>query len=95
MSIWKQNYELMLQLRNFSTTYCTFVESGGKAGDFDQVLINKVIAIATKIKENRDYIDNALGREIPTVKQECDTAMAILDGTFPEDRLHSVIARVM
>lgn len=95
MSIWKQNYELMLQLRNFSTTYCTFIESGGKAGDFDQVLINKVIAISTKIKENRDYIDECLGREIPTVKQECDTAMAILNGTLPEDRLSSVISRLM
>ncbi len=95
MSIWKQNYELMLQLRNFSTTYCTFVESGGKAGDFDQVLINKVIAIATKIKENRDYIDECLGREIPTVKQECETAMRILNGSLPEDRINSVIARIM
>ena len=95
MSIWKQNYELMLQLRNFSTTYCTFVESGGKAGDFDQVLINKAIAIATKIKENRDYIENALGRDVPTIKEECETAMRILNGSLPEDVIHQVIARVM
>ena len=95
MSIWKQNYELMLQLRNFSTTYCTFVESGGKAGDFDQVLINKVIAITMKIKENRDYIENALGRDIPTIKEECETAMRILNGSLPEDAIHQVIARVM
>ena len=95
MSIWKENYQLMLELRNFSTTYCTFIESGGKAGDFDQVLINKVIAIATKIKENRDYIDECLGREIPTVKQECDKAMEILNGSYHEDRITSVITRIM
>ena len=95
MSIWKENYQLMLEIRNFSTTYCTFVESGGKAGDFDQALVNKVIALATKIKENRDYVDEYLGKEIPTVKQECDYAMGILNGTVQEDRIHSVIRRIM
>ena len=95
MSIWKQNYELMLQLRNFSTTYCTYIEAGGKAGTFDEALINKTIAIATKIKENRDYIDNVIGKEIPTEKQECDMAMAILNGSLPEDRLNSVMMRIM
>ena len=59
------------------------------------MLINKAIAIATKIKENRDYIDECLGRDIPTVKQECDTAMSILDGTYHEDRFSSVIQRLM
>lgn len=95
MSIWKQNYELMLQLRNFSTTYCTYIEAGGKAGTFDEALINKTIAIATKIKENRDYIEECLGREIPTVKQECETAMRILNGSLPEDRFNSVMMRIM
>ena len=95
MSIFKENYQLMLELRNFSTTYCTFIESGGKIGDFDQILINKVIALAVKIKENRDYIDECLGKDIPSVEQECNTAISILNGTYNEDRLTSVIARLM
>lgn len=94
-SIWTEDYELMNELRNYAITYCTFVESGGQIGDFADVLLNKTIAVATKIKENRDYIDGCLGRQIPTVKQECDTAMAILSGTLPEDRLSSVISRLM
>ena len=93
-SIWVEDYELMNELRNYAITYCTFVESGGKVGDFADVLLNKTIAVATKIKVNRDYVAEYLHRDIPTEKQECDTAISILNGTFKEDRLHSVIARL-
>ena len=93
-SIWQEDYELMNELRNYTISYCTFVESGGKVGDFVDVLLNKTIAVATKIKANRDYIAECLGRDIPTEEEECRTALSILDGTFKEDRLHSVIARL-
>lgn len=95
MTIWKENYELMLQLRNFSIAYCTFVEAGGKAGDVETSLINKAISVAVKIKENRDYIEIALGRDVPSVKDECDVAMSILDGTYKDDRFLSIIGRIM
>ena len=95
MSIWQENYQLMKELREYSITYVTFVESGGKAGDFDKVIIDKAIAVATKIKENRDYISKALGRAVPTVQQECQTAVSILNGTYQQDRLYSVMNRIM
>lgn len=95
MSIFKENYELMLQLRDISTTYCTFIEAGGKSGDFDSTLLNKAIALGVKIKENRDYIQTALGRKVPTKKQECKIALSLLDGSYIENRLDSVITRIM
>ena len=95
MSIWMENYQLMKELREFSITYVTFVESGGKIGDFDQIIIDKAIAVATKIKANRDYIREVLGKDIPTVQQECQTAISILNGTYQQDRLHSVMNRIM
>lgn len=93
-SIWAEDYELMNELRNYAITYCTFVESGGQVGDFADVLLNKTIAVATKIKVNRDYIAECLLKDIPTEEEECKTAVSILEGTFKEDRLHSVIARL-
>ena len=95
MSIWQENYQLMKQLREYSITYVTFVESGGKAGDFDQQMIDKAIAVAVKIKENRDYIQKTLGRPIPTKQQECQIAVSILNGTYKADRLSSVMNRIM
>lgn len=95
MSIWKENYELMIQLRNFSIAYCTFVEAGGKIGDVSDALINKAIACAIQIKENRDYIDKSLGYKVPSIKDECETAISILNGTYKDDRFSSVIARTI
>lgn len=95
MSIWRENYALMQEMRNYAIAYCTFVEAGGQIGTYADVLVNKAIAVATKIKVNRDYVDEYLGKDIPSEEQECSIADSILDGTFKEDRLHSVIARVM
>lgn len=94
-SIWKEDYELMNELRNYTISYCTFVESGGHIGNFTEVLLNKTIAIATKIKANRDFTAKCLQHDIPSEEQECETAMSILNGTYREDRLASVISRAM
>ena len=93
-SSWTEDYELMNELRNYALTYCTFVESGGQIGDFADALLNKTIAVATKIKVNRDYIAECLLKDIPAEEEECKTAVSILEGTFKEDRLHSIIARL-
>jgi len=71
------------------------VEAGGKIGDVADALINKSIAVAVKIKENRDYIEETLGRAIPSVKQECEIASSILNGTYQDSRLSSVIGRII
>ena len=94
MSIWKENYQLMLEMRNYAIAYCTFVEAGGQIGTYADVLLNKTIAVATKIKVNRDFIAECLLKDIPTEEEECKTAVSILEGTYKEDRLHSVIARL-
>ena len=94
MSIWRENYELMNEIRNYAISYCTFVESGGHIGDFPDALINKTIAVATKMKVNRDYVAECMLKDIPTEERECEIATSILNGSYREDRLHSVIARL-
>ena len=95
MSIWMENYQLMKELREYAITYVTFVESGGKAGSFEQDMIDRAVAVSVKIKENRDYILKCCGHSIPTKKQECKMATDILNNTYPVNRLHSTISRIM
>lgn len=93
-SIWKEDYELMDELKDYATTYVTYVRSGGHVGDFPDSLINKTIAICMKLKSNRDYIFNAMDIDIPSERQECDTAISILSGNYKDSRLNDVIKKV-
>ena len=93
--MWKENYEIMKQLRDAVITYFTFTETTGSGiGDFADAMINKAIALAIKLKENRDYIDKALSKPISTEQQEIEIANAILDGTYQEDMLASIMRRL-
>ena len=91
MSIWKENYKLMKESDRMTTSYLTFVDCGGHCGEYTDKIIDISIALLTKIKYNRDYINSALHYDIPTELQECQTANSILDGTFKQDRLFGII----
>lgn len=93
-SIWKENYRLMEEIKNCAISYTMFVDNGGYIGTYTDALLNKTIALLTKVKANRDYISEVMSYDIPSENQECDTAMDILDGVFKEDRVHSVIERI-
>lgn len=92
---WKVRYELMKQIRDASTAYCLFTESAGAGlGTFADAMVNKSIALLVKLRESRDYTEEYLHHEIRTDEQEIELAESILNGTYQEDRIHSVIRRI-
>lgn len=93
-SLWNENYELMKELKDYTTTYVTYVQHGGHSGDFPDSLINKIIAISIKIKSNRDYFSAYMNVDIPTENEEIKIANDIMNGNYKENRLDSVIRRI-
>ena len=91
----QENYELMKQIRDFATSYCTFEEvTNGRIGTFPDELIDKTIACFEKVLYNRLFIQDVCGEKSKTFIENLEMAKEILDGTYKEDRLHSVIKRL-
>ena len=85
----------MKQIRDFATTYCTFEEvTNGRMGTFPDELIDKTIACFEKILYNRVYIQTNCKETPKTFTENLEIANQILEGTYQEDRLHSVIKRL-
>lgn len=90
-----ENYELMKEIREYSTTFCTFFEvTQGRIGDFPDELIDKTIACFEKVLYNRLFIQKAIGKPTRSFKDNLQMAQDILDGKMVEDRLTSVIKRL-
>lgn len=93
--IWKQDLELMEELRDYAKTYVLFVRNGGNSGDFVDVLIDKTIAICMKLKSHRDYVKKQTEGIMRTDEEWCELADKILKGEYtPNNRLLDVIERI-
>ena len=91
----QENYELMKQIRDFATTYCTFEEvTNGRMGTFPDELIDKTIACFEKVLYNRMFVQKYCNETPKTFVENLEMAKEILEGTYKEDRLHSVIKRL-
>lgn len=91
----KENYELMKQIRDFSTSYCTFFEtSGGRIGTYPESLIDKTIACFEKVLYNRLFIQEACHEQPRSFTDNLKMAQEILDGSYQDDDIHSLMKRV-
>lgn len=90
MSIWKEDYKLMLELKDYVTSYVTFVQNGGSICDYSETLLNKCISLCIKIKYNRDYVAELCGKDIPSEEQEIENALLLLKGEYVDDRFYDI-----
>ena len=90
-----ENYLLMKEIREYSTTFCTFFEvTNGRIGDFPDELIDKTIACFEKVLYNRLFIQKMCNQKTKGFKENLQMAQDILDGKYVDDRLSSVIKRI-
>ena len=85
----------MREIRDFATAYCTFEEvTNGRMGTYPDELIDKTIACFEKVLYNRLYIQKYCHETPKTFTENLEMAQQILDGSYKDDRLHSVIQRL-
>ena len=90
-----ENYQLRREIRDYATAYCTFEEvTNGRIGTFPDELIDKTIACFEKVLYNRLFIQDVCNEKPRSFVENLEMATQILDGTYKEDRLHSVIKRL-
>lgn len=93
-SIWKENYELMKELQSVATAYVTYVQMGGHIGSYPDQLVNKAIAVCQKVKANRDSGYEYAGKQIPSIQDECKTAVSLINGSYAESPITGVFERL-
>lgn len=64
-SIWKENYESFVNIREKAIAYVSFVEGGGKSCDYIDSLIDKVIDEVMILKSSRDKVYAYCGYDVP------------------------------
>ena len=91
----KENYQLMKEIRDNAISYCSFFEAtGGRVGTYPEELIDKTIACFEKVLYNRLFIQEACHEQPKSFTDNLKMAQEILDGTYKEDDIHSLMKRI-
>ena len=63
-SIYRENQAYFNELQNVVIAYVQYVNSGGTISSFSELMENKTIDLAMKIKANRDKVDRAMNKPV-------------------------------
>lgn len=61
----KQNFEEFMKIRDCAIAFVQYIDTGGNTCAFTDRMIDEVIDSVMKLKANRDYVYEYMGKDIP------------------------------
>lgn len=75
----KQNLEEFMKIRDCAIAFVQYVDTGGNTCEFTNRMIDEVIDSVMKLKANRDYIYQYIGKTVPQYNEDGSRAKILIN----------------